>query len=77
MQLTPKHSSLPQLDEQPSPSMTLPSSHCSGGFRTPLPHTLHPVDGEQVPVPVSQVPALEQPIATAQVTGLPPVQLAA
>ena len=38
MQLKP--SSMPQLDEQPSPLAVLPSSHCSPLSTAPLPHSI-------------------------------------
>src|SRR5262245_40614144 len=50
-----------QVDEQPSPFATLPSSHCSPSSTTPLPHGKQPVDAEQAPVDGMQVPAIAQP----------------
>jgi hypothetical protein len=76
-QVIPKQRSIWHVGEQLSPLAVLPSSHSSETSRTPLPHTLQPVEAEQAPVAGSQAPAVVQPDVGVQVTGLPPAQLPA
>src|SRR4051812_11473454 len=60
--------------EHPSPSFSLPSSHCSPSSTVPFPQGPQPCGSEQAPVEGLQTGSTRQPATGAQVVGVPVAQ---